>query len=576
MKESTQTLLFIGAAVASVFVAMASRPSDATFDPEELIGESLFAPFEAEEAQSLRIVRFDEETATLNDFEVAEQEGVWSLPSKGGYPADAEEQVAKAATGVMDLEILDIATRSAADHADFGVVEPSSSLDVGQTGVGTKVTVTGADGEALVDVVVGKEVKGADDQHYVRRTSQDVVFVVSIKPEDFSTTFEDWIQDDLLDLSPWDIRRVRVRDYSAELVMQGFRPALALDPRADLAVVYDDEESQWLPLRLQQFNREANDYEDFQLSGEEELNKEALDDLKDAVDDLRIVDVERKPAGLSADLKAGDTLFEDRGSVESLMRRGFAATATESGETEVLSSEGEVFVTLKDGVEYVLRFGKLKITSSDESSGAEAGDAADGDEAGDSEDEGDSGVSRYLFVMARFNEEVLDQPELEELPAESEAEEADSESEEGEAAEAEEGEGAEDADNTEDERAEVEQRNARALAEYEQKVADAKKRVEELNDRFGDWYYVIADDVYKKIAIGRDDLVSAKEPSDNEAADTEANTPKTPFANGIPGLPDVPGVDFDPAGAAEAEAAEDEAPAEGADEPPAEAAGDSA
>ena len=39
----------------------------------------------------------------------------------------------------------------------------------------------------------------------------------------------------------------------------------------------------------------------------EELNTTKLDDLKAALDDLKIVDISRKPAGLSTDLKAAAT-----------------------------------------------------------------------------------------------------------------------------------------------------------------------------------------------------------------------------------------------------------------------------
>ena len=40
------------------------------------------------------------------------------------------------------------------------------------------------------------------------------------------------------------------------------------------------------------------------MAADEELNTAKLDELKTALDDLKIVDVSRKPAGLSADLKA--------------------------------------------------------------------------------------------------------------------------------------------------------------------------------------------------------------------------------------------------------------------------------
>ncbi|TWT99074.1 hypothetical protein Pla108_00070 [Botrimarina colliarenosi] len=557
MKESTQTLLFLAAAIGSVMAASWSRPTDVTYQVDDLIGQPLFASFESEEAKLMRIVRFDEETATLREFEVAEENGVWSIPSKGGYPADAERQMAEASTGVVDLEILAIASQSAADHAEFGVVEPSSSLEVGQTGVGARVTLESGGGETLVDVIVGKEVKDTENQRFVRKPTQDVVYVVAIDPSKFSTKFEDWIEDDLLKISAFDIARVEVKDYSAELVMQGFRPALALDPRADLTVDYDDQESKWSPHELKTYDRDTEQYVEFTLGEDEELNEETLRELKTAVDNLTIVDVERKPTGLSGDLKAGDDFFKDRSSIQSLMERGFAPTKTEAGDTEVLSSEGEVIVTQKDGVEYVLRFGKLQLSSEGDQPVKTADEAAD-DEAGN------PGVNRYLFVMARFNDGMIETPELEEVPSEEVTEDASEEDAEEEAS-AEEADGEETkAEAAAREREAIVQRNQRNQDAYDDKVAAAKQRVEELNNRFGDWYYVISDEVYNKVAIDREELIKTKEP-----AEGDDDEPATAAPAGIPGLPNLSGfsnASDDDEAAAETDASEAAPMEEGADE----------
>lgn len=552
MKESTQTLLFIAAALGSMLLATQSQPTDATYEVSEEIGKPLFKAFETEQAKSLRIVRFNEETATLRDFEVAEEDGVWSIPSKGGYPADAESQMAEASTGVVDLEILSIASQSAEDHVEYGVIEPSGDLEVGSSGVGTRVTLNDPASESLVDVVIGKPVKDAEDQHFVRRTSQDIVFTVAIDPSKFSTKFEDWIEDDLLDLEAWDVSRVQVKDYTAELVMQGFRPAMAFDPRSDLTVNFDEDESEWQPGTLRAYNRDAEAYEDFELTDTEQLNKETLDGLKTAVGDLKIVDVERKPGGLSADLKGGDDFFDNRSAVSSLMKRGFAPTRGDGDSTDILSSEGEVIVTTKSGVEYVLRFGKLQL--SEEEASPETGE--DGQPVS-------SGVNRYLFVMARLNKDLIEAPELEIVPEEDEKDsEEDAEDQEFNSPEA------------------VEKRNQRKQDEYQATIATAQKRVDALNGRFGDWYYVIADEVYKKIAVGRDDVITAKEAvAGSEAAEPPA-TPATPgplgsVGGGIPGLPNVPGIDLTPSDA-EADTAdtadtmEEEAPVD--EEPAAEEA----
>src|SRR5690606_15739534 len=46
-------------------------------------------------------------------------------------------------------------------------------------------------------------------------------------------------------------------------------------------------------------------------------------------------------------------------------------------------------------------------------------------------------------------------------------------------------------------RAAIEVENKRLQDEYNETVEKGKKRVAELNQRFGDWYYVISNDVYK-------------------------------------------------------------------------------
>ena len=43
------------------------------------------------------------------------------------------------------------------------------------------------------------------------------------------------------------------------------------------------------------------------------------------------------------------------------------------------------------------------------------------------------------------------------------------------------------------------------------RLKKAQEKVDELNARFADWYYVISDDVYKKIHLTRADVVKKKE-----------------------------------------------------------------
>lgn len=586
MSEATKTLTFVAVTFVACLAAYFSQPTSAEFNVEEEVGQAIFPDFETAKAKRLKVTRFDEEAATLSAFEVAQQGALWTIPSKGGYPADAEEQMAKSVDAVRGREILSVATQSAADHAEYGVVDPESpKLEVGQTGVGTRVTILDASNQPLADVIIGKPVKGSEDTHFVRRASQDAVYAISINPDDFSTDFENWIEDDLLKISPWDIQQVRLNDYSAKIFMTPGGLGVDTDYRSDLTLRYDDSESKWQPVELKKAtDARKGEFESFTMGEDQELDQDKLNDLKNALDDLTIVDVARKPKGLSADLKAGEDFMNSNESLLSLIERGFAPVGSAQGAAELLASDGEVVCTMKDGVEYVLRFGDIQLDPGEEQA------PADDEEASDK-----AGVNRYLFVMARFNESSIERPELEDLPElpegateEDEAAESSSDSEEDPSEDASDAADAadesSDAESTDDdassdqsetekalaERKAIKQRNDRKEDEYAKKIADGKQKVAQLNERFGDWYYVIPNDVFKKIHLGRDDVIKAKEAeeADGEQADGAADqSPLGAPGSPVPGLPSLPGLS-DPARESEPPATEqaaDEAEAEQAD-----------
>ena len=83
----------------------------------------------------------------------------WSIPSHDDYPADAKDQVASAAAGLMGLKILDMVSDNQGDQQEYGVVDPDpKALKLGATGVGTKVIMKDKDGKELLALVIGKEV----------------------------------------------------------------------------------------------------------------------------------------------------------------------------------------------------------------------------------------------------------------------------------------------------------------------------------------------------------------------------------------------------------------------------------
>ena len=200
MTEMAKTLSFVTLAVVSLVAAFVAGPSVDDFDIQAEIGRRL-NQFEVEDAKGLRIVTFDKETASTHEFEVAEEEGLWMIPSKQGYPADAVRQMGAAATCLIDREVLRIAAENASQHAELGLVDPTASnLDIETVGVGIRVTLTDIDRVPLADMIIGKQVPETLDQHYVRNANQDVAYVVNLQTDALTTRFDDWIEKDLLKL----------------------------------------------------------------------------------------------------------------------------------------------------------------------------------------------------------------------------------------------------------------------------------------------------------------------------------------------------------------------------------------
>jgi hypothetical protein len=582
MSELNRTAIYFAVALVVVGLAIFTRPSSSRFDVETMIGEPLVDEFDIDAPQRLAVTRVDAETGQRRDFEVAEKGGLWTIPSKGGYPADATANMVSAVEGIVGRTILAVATDEAGRHAEFGVLDPAtSSAAADAEAVGTRVKLTGADDEVLADVIIGKAVKDTDGkQHYVRLATQDAVYAVEIDPAAFSTDFSDWIEKDLLGLSTFDIQSVKINDYSApvevQLTNQGLRRLVSLIQRGRYELRYDDENSKWDAESLETWNPETEKFEPFELQAGEELNADALREMRTALDDLTIVDVDRKPAGLSADLKAGDEFLNSREAISNLANRGFMPIGDEQGNAQIYSSDGELIVTLKSGVEYVLRFGDIEQTEAEAIAGAEPGTDAD-----------DSSLSRYLFVTVRMNETAIERPELEELPPLPEANttqpdgeateestddsgESDAESDDQPTADTETKTDTDEIARIRAERAAIEDRNNAALRQYEEQLKEGRQRVEELNVRFGDWYYLIGNDVFKKVHLSGDQLVQKKEQQPaGESSPLGAPAGMIPGLPNLPGLggPAVPPADAPPADSTEAEAPPQEPAGEGEAEP---------
>lgn len=666
MSEVAKTLTFVGVSIAALLLAWVSRPGAPSQELTAWVSEKpLNIVDDPLKATQLEIVKWDAETGQKREFKVAKVDGAWSIPSHGNYPADAEKQMGAAGAAVMNLKRLDLASEAASEHETFGVVDPEKA-EPGTKGVGTRVTMRDAKNESLVNMVIGTPVKGNEKLRYVREVGKNPVYVVEIDPAKLSTKFEDWIEKDLLKLRTSDIQYVQFNDYAIDIKPEQNALGIITDRKDEIGLTYDDGASQWRVKELREWDPKKKEYVPAEVPKGQVVNDVRLNDMKSALADLKIINVQKKPKGLSRDLRADREFIEDREAAMSLFSRGFIPVQGPDDSVDILSNQGDFVCRMNDGVEYVLRFGGIEAGHTDQ---GEAKDAKTDEKPGEKLDE-QQGNNRYLLVAVRFNPDAIPKPQppqtaesSDEKPAAKEDDEAAGKEEAGEEKAGDEQEGKskageekEGGDEKSDEKAddakpddskakagdegevnldatepinfqpakddaeaeagkpadkkpaaadekgekksaaegtepgekepadkapeapatedatsekenskkpaekeaveepvkepaakkidpELEKKQAEARAKgaqlayeaelkaYEQKIKQGEERVQELNARFGPWYYVISDSVFKKIHLTRAEVFKAAEAEKKEGE----NPLKVP--TGIPGIP---------------------------------------
>ena len=410
MSEGKKTGLFLGVAVVVAGLAAFVAWPRSTQTTDEYAGRMLFEQFKDPlAAASMKIMTFDEAQGKLDTFEVRRDRETdqWTIPSRDGYPADAMEQMKVAANSLVGVKILDVQTSNAEDHDDLGVIEPKmETLEVGDEGVGRLVTLKNEKQETLASLIIGDPVKGDETKRYVRIPSQDPVYVVKFDDASLTTKFIDWIEDDLLKLSSIDINQVEIKDYTATLGQQG----IALSRK--YAATLHQEGTDWTLGKLLEYDPQDPRVapKEVEIAEGEELNETKLNEMKNALDDLKIVGVYRKPDGVSETLKASADLLSNDNAIRSLAQRGFyPIDVGPDGQAEILSANGEMSVSLESGVKYMLRFGNIAGLSEEEDE-----DASD-DEEGDAPKKA-GGVNRYLFVTTMVDQSKFPAPDLKSVP----------------------------------------------------------------------------------------------------------------------------------------------------------------
>ena len=384
--ELARTAIFaataLGLLVLAVMVSFATAPSEpADFDD---VGEPFYPSFaDAAAASGIRMAAWNPDLSATQVFEVKKEGDTWVIPTHSGYPVEAEEQLADAATALIGVTRGVLSPGGEQDFANFGLVDPLDTSYLKEEGRGQRVTLTDETGEPLVDLIVGRQTDpgtpatGADaavpPTYYVRRADENRIYQAQLDL-DVSTRLEDWVDPDLLTL-----------DRSRAVLIDVFR--FSEDGEGETSLV----------------RRETPDA-DWTLDG---LTAEAgtlavgpVNDLLSEVDTLELIGVRRKTDAMARAL-AGERVslgLEDQLDLES---RGFGIR-----NGGLASEEGSLFVGQDDGVGFQLIFGTA-FTGSPIDIEIGGGDAQGKDDGEEGDASGETLRGRYVIVQAVVDESLL-------------------------------------------------------------------------------------------------------------------------------------------------------------------------
>jgi hypothetical protein len=503
MNELVKTLIFVAVALGltgGAYVSTLDRTKvSAEFNDQ---GKPFFEEFKDPLAcTDLEVVEFEPSTATATRFRVMFKDKKWVIPSHYNYPADAKDRLSKTAAAIMDLTKDTIRSDSGEDQEAMGVIDPLDAKVTTLQGRGKRITLRDESEKVLADIIIGNDIKGTERKdssamRYVRVPGQKRIYGVNIKAEP-STKFADWIETNLLKVEASKIRRIVFDNY--KLQEDPTRPGrLMLQPGEKATITRKDSVGPWTMA---------------DLSAGQELVEDKLRTLTDALGDLKIVGIRPRPPGLKnleqEDLKLTPMVMA------SLQNKGFFLTTR-----GLFSDQGDVLVSTEEGVVYTLRYGGPIFGEGDELIIGNPDDAEKKNEPAkkDAAKKKDTQENRFLMVTVSFDPTMISKPEsMEPKPVTKPTEPVNIPDKAF-------------APDPNDPKYQAEQKEAkekadRDKADYEKKLADGKKKVEELADRFGAWYYVTPGDSFRSINLDRAAMTQPKKPPGTPATDTPGTPP---------------------------------------------------
>ncbi len=469
MNDSLKTAVFFLAALVVLIPAVyLSLPERETFQSSQMINQVLFPELTNVMDVGALAIQTTEKNGTTRNLEVKKTGGQWILSSSSGYPANAQNRMVDVVSALSGLEVLRVVGEDETTRAQCGVLTSEEAPSAEPSELGTRITIRSPQDKMLLDLILGHETEEGSGKYYVRRGGQNPVYVVQMDPSKLSSNFIDWIETDLLKIQPSDIGSLFALDCRLDFQANvDGSPEFVHRGQFELAQKYM-ENPDWVLISNQKVF--GNAMRDVGIPAGQVLNFQGLRRLSQNLADMRICGVQRKPTALRETFLHPESLSVSDDLNRLLQERGFYIYPMNLGQGPInalFSTDGQLHVYSTGGVVYRLFFGGI------------AGEEAIADLA----DIGARKFYRYLLLTAELYPDGIGKPNLQELPPKPD-------------------EGADAAAKAQ--YAAILEMNQQEQKIYEEKLAQAREKVEKMNALFADWFYIIPEDVYQQIHLTYD------------------------------------------------------------------------
>lgn len=309
-------------------------------------------------------------------FQLEKQNGLWIIPTHHNYPAEAGQRLSQTATALQGLERLRLANAAKGAQDNLGVLDPTSdAAKENPDAAGKLIQFKDSNDEVLFELIVGNQVEKKENAnvydlqatqdegsfYYVRVPSENETYVAELSL-DISNKFSDWINQDLLELTTGQLRKLKLDNYRLEsrnvIANGGISVQRQLVREGELVLSKSSASDPWtVP----------------DMAPNQEVDSAKVDQVLEAIENVELVGVRPQytyqgqsllddelqlslPEALQKDQQAAIQALEEMQS--ELINAGFGlAQDPQTGKTRLVAEFGEMEATSNEGIIYTLFYG---------------------------------------------------------------------------------------------------------------------------------------------------------------------------------------------------------------------------